>query len=318
MKGANLLWLQGCGCTGDTISFLNITQPGIITALESLGIRLVWHPLIRMEEDALHRCIKGDIRVDILCVEGAVPLGPDKTGRYFILKDRPFKDWVIDLAGVAGFTIGIGTCASFGGVVASGSNPTSSCGLQFTRRVKGGLLGKEYRSRSGFEVINIPGCPVHPDWLKETLEACIRGELSKEALDPFNRPKVFYGKLAHHGCPRNEYYEFKASALEYTQCGCMFEYLGCKGTLCESDCNERLWCGRTGSCTRGGFPCIACTSPDFPDAQVPYFETRKMGDIPVTMPRDVPRAWYIGITSLARLATPKRLKDQATSSPGRC
>jgi Ni,Fe-hydrogenase I small subunit len=83
--------------------------------------------------------------------------------------------------------------------------------------------------------------------------------------------------------------------------------------LCESDCNERMWLGRTGSCTRGGFPCIACTLPDFPDASVPFFETRKIGEVPVTLPLDVPKAWYVGMANLAKLATPERLKKNAIS-----
>ncbi len=111
---------------------------------------------------------------------------------------------------------------------------------------------------------------------------------------------------------KNEFYEFKASAVKFSQQGCLFEFLGCKGTLCESDCNERLWLGRTGSCTRGGFPCIACTSPKFPDAQRPYFTTRKVGEIPVTLPRDVPKAWFIGISGLSKAACPMRLKKKCS------
>ena len=162
-------------------------------------------------------------------------------------------------------------------------------------------------------MINIPGCPAHPDWMVETLLSLSSGELRPEDLDRYQRPKVFYGKLAHHACPRNEYYEFKASAQMYSQQGCLFENLGCKATQCESDCNERLWLGRTGSCTRGGFPCISCTSPKFPDGFVPFFETRKIGDIPTTLPLDVPKAWYVGISGLAKLACPERVKVNAVS-----
>jgi Ni,Fe-hydrogenase I small subunit len=180
---------------------------------------------------------------------------------------------------------------------------------------KGGFLGKGFCSSSGFEVINIPGCPCHPDWIVETLVAILTDRFRPTDLDQYNRPKTFYAKLAYHGCPRNEFYEFKASAQQYTHQGCMFEHLGCKGTLCESDCNERLWLGRTGSCTRGGFPCIRCTSPEFPDGSVPYFETLKIGEIPVTLPFDVPKAWYVGLAGLAKMATPRRLKEKATLPP---
>jgi Ni,Fe-hydrogenase I small subunit len=175
------------------------------------------------------------------------------------------------------------------------------------------LLGADYRARAGLPAVNVPGCPAHPDWIIGTLWALRANRLDEADLDRFNRPRAFYGKLAHHACPRNEYYEFKASATAYSQQGCLFENLGCKGTLCESDCNERLWLARTGSCTRGGFPCLSCTSPVFPDGFVPFFETAKIGGIPTSLPLDVPKAWYVGISGLSKLACPERLRRNAVS-----
>jgi ferredoxin hydrogenase small subunit len=96
--------------------------------------------------------------------------------------------------------------------------------------------------------------------------------------------------------------------------GCLFEQLGCRGTQCESDCNIRLWLGRTGSCTRGGFPCIACTSQDFPVHDTRYFNTETIANVPKFLPKDVPKAWYIGMVGLAKMATPERVKIDAVSS----
>jgi Ni,Fe-hydrogenase I small subunit len=186
-------------------------------------------------------------------------------------------------------------------------------GLQYHRSEKGGLLGADYRGRAGLPVVNVPGCPALPDCIIGTLWALRGNRLAQADLDRFDRPRVFYGKLAHHACPRNEYYEFKASATAYSQQGCLFENLGCKGTLCESDCNERLWLARTGSCTRGGFPCLSCTSPAFPDGFVPFFETAKISGIPTSLPLDVPKAWYVGISGLSKLACPERLRRNAVS-----
>ena len=314
----NLLWLQSGGCNGDTISFLNAEQPHVLTALKMLDINLLWHPFLSLEigEDVgkiFDKCISRKTKLDVLIVEGAVICGPENSGKFFLFNGRPFREWIEKLAKVSQYTIAIGTCAAFGGIVAAGANFIEATGLQFLRKQKGGALGKDYVSGSGNPVVNVPGCPCHPDWIVETLMRLIMGKLGAGELDEFNRPKAFYKKLAHHGCPRNEFYEFKASATEYSQLGCLFEYLGCKGTLCESDCNERMWLGRTGSCTRAGFPCIACTSPDFPDSSVPFFETRKIGEVPVTLPLDVPKAWYVGMASLAKLATPERLKKNAVS-----
>lgn len=317
----NLLWLQGGSCSGDTMSFLNAEQPDIITAFRMLNVHLLWHPSLSLEigEDVigiLDDLIEGRKGLDILVVEGAIHLGPNKSGRYFMFHDRPFKDWILDLAKVCRYMLAIGTCASFGGIASAEPNPGDVTGLQFWGGRKGGLggfLGLDYVSKSGFPVINIPGCPAHPDWIMGTLTGLLLGKLKRDELDTLQRPKLFYGHLSHHGCERNEYYEFKASAEEYSQQGCMFEHLGCKGTICDADCNLRLWLGRTGSCTKGGFQCIACTSPDFPDGQRPYFETVKVAGIPVTLPREVPKAWYLGISGLSKAATPKRLKENAVS-----
>lgn len=313
-----LLWLQGASCGGDTISFLNSEQPSALSAFEMLDLQVLWHPFLSQEQGdeavgRLEAVIRGDTPLDLLVLEGAVPNGPDGSGRFFLFCGRPFRDWLLELSRKARSVMAIGTCAAFGGVLTAHDNVNEVSGLQFVNDRKGGLLGVDFVTPSGLPVVNVPGCPSHPDWIVETMTALLKGWLSPEDLDPFHRPKVFFSKLAHHGCPRNEYYEFKASAVRYSQQGCLFEFLGCKGTLCESDCNERLWLGRTGSCTRGGFPCISCTSPVFPDSQRPYFNTRKINEVPVTLPLDVPKAWYVGISGLSKLACPERLKKNAVS-----
>ncbi len=314
----NLLWLQGASCGGDTISFLNSEQPSALNAFKMLDINVVWHPFLSKEqgdevlkifEDILNK----KIPIHLLIIEGAIPLGPDDTGEFFLFHERPFKDWVMDFAHCSELIMAVGTCAAFGGVVTASNNINEMSGVQFFHNKEGGLLGRDFRSKKGWPVVNVPGCPSHPDWIVETMTALLKGWIKQSDLDKFHRPRVFFSKLAHHGCPKNEFYEFKASAVKFSQQGCLFEFLGCKGTLCESDCNERLWLGRTGSCTRGGFPCIACTSPFFPDKQRPYFTTRKVGDIPVTLPQDVPKAWFIGIAGMSKTACPERLKKNAVS-----
>jgi hypothetical protein len=117
-------------------------------------------------------------------------------------------------------------------------------------------------------VINIAGCPPHPDWITETLALLAHGQLGGSDLDDYGRPRFYADQLVHHGCPRNEYYEFKASAAKHSDQGCLMEQLGCKGTQAHADCNQRLWNGE-GSCLRGGFACICCTDPGFRGAGSP-------------------------------------------------
>jgi len=262
-------------------------------------------------DQVLDDCVEGKVHVDLLVVEGATYLAVPQSASW--TSQRPLTEWIRTIARLADYTVAAGTCASFGGIMACGRNPMGATGLQYYREEKGGLLGADYRSCAGLPIVNVPGCPAHPDWIIGTLWALRAHRLTQADLDRFNRPRAFYGKLAHHACPRNEYYEFKASAMAYSQQGCLFENLGCKGTLCESDCNERLWLARTGSCTRGGFPCLSCTSPVFPDRFAPFFETAKISDIPTSLPLDVPKAWYVGISGLSKLACPERLRRNAVS-----
>lgn len=315
----NLLCLHGLGCGGDTISLLNAEDPDLLTALEMLDINIAWHPSISLEkgDDVRQICAdfaSGKRSLDLFIVEGAVPTGPDGSGRIYEFLDRAFIEWVRDLASVAEYTIAVGTCAASGGIPSAAPNPAGASGLQFVQGKKGGILGEGYRSRSGFPVINIPGCPSHPDWILESLYLIATGKLLPEHLDYANRPAHFFNSLAHHACPRNEFYEFKASAEEFGQMGCLFEHLGCRGTQCESDCNIRLWLGRTGSCTRAGYPCISCTSQNFPLPDTNYFKTETIAGIPKALPKDVPKAWYIGMVGLAKMATPERLKVNAISA----
>ena len=83
----------------------------------------------------------------------------------------------------------------------------------------------------------------------------------------------------HHGCPRNEYYEYKASAEKPSDLGCMMEHMGCLGTQARADCNTRLWNG-SGSCLRGGYACINCTAPDFHEPGHAFDRTPKIAGIP--------------------------------------
>ena len=174
------------------------------------------------------------------------------------LTGLPMMTWIERLAAVAGLVVAVGSCAAWGGISAGGDNPTEACGLQYEDEHPGGLLGREFRSAGGLPVVNVAGCPTHPGWVVETFMALAAGELRPGDLDSLQRPRFYADQLVHHGCTRNEYYEFKASALKPSDLGCMMENLGCKGTQAHADCNSRLWNGE-GSCTRGSYACISCT-----------------------------------------------------------
>jgi NiFe hydrogenase small subunit HydA len=312
-----ILWLQSAGCGGCTMSMMCAENPGIFDILDEFGLELLWHPTLSEatgdEVSALlDSILAGERKLDILCFEGSVLRGPKGTGRYHIMAGtgRPMLDWVKELAAIAEYTVAVGTCAAFGGITSAGGNPSDACGLQYDGNVEGGALGRAYRSRAGLPVINVAGCPTHPNWVMETLMMIAEGGLGEGDLDRLRRPRFYADHLVHHGCPRNEFYEYKASAEELSDLGCMMEHLGCLGTQAHADCNTRTWNGE-GSCTRGGYPCINCTAPEFEEPGHVFTQTPKIGGVPVGLPTDMPKAWFIALASLSKAATPRRLRDNA-------
>ncbi len=313
----NLLWLQSGGCGGCTLSLLGAESPDLLTALGAAGIKLLYHPtLSEAGGEDLQRLVEdissGRTALDILCLEGAVIQGPDGTGLFHRLAgaDQPMRDLIAQLASLAGQVLAVGSCAAFGGITSAGDNPTQACGLQFDQENPGGLLGDGFRSAGGLPVVNIAGCPTHPNWVIETLIQIAGGQLYEEDLDPLRRPRSYADHLVHHACPRNEYYEFKASAAKPSDLGCLMENMGCLGTQAHADCNTRLWNGE-GSCLRGGYACINCTAPGFEEPDESFTRTRKIAGIPVGLPTDMPKAWFVALSSLSKAATPLRLKENA-------
>jgi ferredoxin hydrogenase small subunit len=315
----NLLWLQAAGCGGCTMSLLCAEDPNALDLLAGAGIKILWHPTLSeatgAEVTALLAGIEaGELPLDILCVEGSIARGPMGTGRFNMLggTGRSLLDWVASLAPRARHVVAVGTCATFGGVTAAGSNPSDAVGLQYDGALAGAALPSTFRDPSGLPVINISGCPVHPDWVTETLMLLASGALGPADLDDYARPRFYADHLVHHACSKNEFYEYKASAETLGQMGCMMENLGCVGTQAVGDCNIRTWNG-AGSCTRAGYPCINCTAPEFEEPHHAFTETPKIAGIPVGLPTDMPKAWFMALASLSKAATPKRIAENAVS-----
>jgi Ni,Fe-hydrogenase I small subunit len=309
------------------MSLLNAESPDLYSTLRHNHIELLWHPSLSEACDnefiqLLQSIESGERRLDALCLEGSVMMGPNGSGRFHLLSgsNRPMFDVIQNLAQHARYTLAIGSCAAFGGITMTDPNPAEACGLQYDGQTIGGLLGKDWISSAGLPVINVAGCPTHPNWVVETLIELSQGELDLAQLDSLKRPRSYTNHLVHHGCPRNEFYEYKASASQPSQQGCLMEHLGCLGTQARADCNTRLWNGE-GSCLRGGYACINCTAPEFEEPGHCFTETPKIAGIPVGLPIDMPKAWFVALASLAKAATPKRLKINAAAdhirvSPG--
>lgn len=315
----NLVWLQAAGCGGCTMSLLCAEDPDVFDALAGAGISVLWHPALSLASGAevramLDGIVAGEIALDLLCVEGAIARGPRGTGRFQMLSGtgRSMLDWVADLAPRARHVVAVGSCAAFGGVTTAGGNPSDATGLQYDGSHPGGVLPPGFRGAAGLPVVNVAGCPTHPGWVLETLMLLAAGDLGAADLDGYARPRFYADHLVHHGCARNEFYEYKASARSLSERGCMMEHLGCIGTQAVGDCNIRPWNG-AGSCTSGGYPCINCTAPEFEDPRHSFTETPKIAGIPVGLPTDMPKAWFMALASLSKAATPDRLARNAVS-----
>jgi len=315
----NVLWLQSAGCGGCTMSLLCAEDPNVFDLLADGGVSFLWHPSFSEATGSevlrlLQSIESGAQPLDVLAFEGSIVTGPRGTGRFHMLAGtgRSMLDWVRSLAPLARDVVAVGTCAAYGGMTSAGGNPTGATGLQFEGQLAGGALDASFRARSGRSVINIAGCPTHPGWVAETLLLLAEDRLTEADLDDFGRPRFYADHLVHHACSKNEFYEYKASARELSQLGCMMEHLGCVGTQAVGDCNIRAWNGE-GSCTRAGYPCIACTSPEFEEPRHPFTQTPTIAGIPIGLPSDMPKAWFMALASLSKAATPRRIGVNATS-----
>jgi uptake hydrogenase small subunit len=319
MRPLNLVWLQSGGCGGCTMSLLCSEARDLLGTLADAGLNVLWHPALSEATGAealaiLEACADGETPLDVLCLEGAVLRGPGGTGRFHVLSGtgQPMMEWVRRLAARARRVVAIGTCAAYGGMTSAGENLVDACGLQYDGEAAGGLLGEGWRDAEGLPVVNVAGCPPHPAWIVETLVSLSLGALGAGDLDALGRPRSYADQLVHHGCPRNEFYEFKASAEKPSDLGCLMENMGCKATQAHADCNLRLWNG-SGSCLRGGFACINCTAPGFEEPGHAFSTTPKLAGIPIALPTDMPKAWFVALAALSKSATPRRVRDNATA-----
>jgi len=305
----NLYWLQSGSCSGDSMSMLTC-ECNFFQFLELNNIELLYHASLSTISYTEHKKLLDDILcdkkdLDILCIEGNVVQGPNKTGMFDTFMGKPKKDLIEKLAKKAEYVIAVGTCASFGGF-GSHDNEMDGIGLQFHHNKKGGFLGENFVAKSGYPVINLPGCPIHPKSLSVLLEEIVIG--MDIELTQLNSIDEIYNFTVHQGCTRNEYHEYKVEENNFGERGCMFFHLGCKGPTTNSACNKYLW-NEVNSKTRAGVPCFGCSRPDFPQSYA-FFETPNIVDTPIELPKGVDRAHYLAYKDMAAAAAPKRLKNR--------
>ncbi|MEZ0336780.1 MAG: Ni/Fe hydrogenase [Aquificaceae bacterium] len=282
-----VLWIQRLSCCGNTHSFLNYEN------WESLlkSVEFIYHPSLSLEpqDRVIERILETGEDIDLLVLEGAVRCDDEEIKR---------------LCQRALFVMAVGNCAVYGNIPALSDQ--NICGLSYRFKERGGLLGGDFLSKGGLPVINLSGCPAHPEWIATTMLMLAEG--IRPELDQWGRPLAFYSSLTHWGCTRNEYFEWKVEAEELgSKKGCLFYHFGCRGPLSYSSCNQILWNG-VNSKTRAGTPCFGCTEYDFP--RIGLWETKQYAGIPAELPIGVSKRSYIMLSGVAKMFAPDRLKDE--------
>ncbi len=334
--GLPVIWLQGSGCTGCSVSLLNSIYYTTVDDLLLNKLDLEYHPNVMaaaggsalsaaatarptfpqlnnlneewlIDSPGLSNDLDGNGVVNFLdyarlakrgfalIVEGAIPTGAN--GAYCeIGENLTMVDAMRKYATAANAIIAVGSCAAFGGIPAATPNPT------------GAMSVKNALSYLGIQkpVINIPGCPMHPDWLVGTVIDILGGQ--NVNLDSNGRPTKYFGTLVHDNCPNlssfNTNYSGQLSHAGNQAClachantdthvpnprslgtaGCLFA-LGCKGRLSHGDCPTRKWNNPAQNtagvnwCVGAGSPCIGCTEPNFPDGMDPFYQLGGSGII---------------------------------------
>ncbi len=257
------IWLECDTCVGDYFSFLNTLHPDVQQVLFQM-IEMHYSNSLMVAEGGmainyLEKIAEERYGDYILVVEGTVPTADN--GCYSLIGHRPNGEAITDLDAVrwlakgAKYILAAGTCASFGGPYAADPNPTGS---------------KAVHEVIDEQVINVPGCPVHPDWIVGTLSHVILYGVPD--LDAYNRPTLFYGQTIHDKCPRRADFEEGVFAAKPGDSGCLYK-IGCKGPVTYSDCPTRQWIGdHTNWPVEANTPCIGCVAPGFPDRMAPFFK----------------------------------------------
>jgi hydrogenase small subunit len=277
-----VIWLIGSSCTGCSVSFLNrisdkTGEPATVTDVVAGAINLVYHPVIMASagETAVASLKQAYNRGNyVLVLEGAIPtaFGGHACVVYsYGNEEVTFQQAAIELSSRAAAVVCVGTCASFGGIPAAGSNPTQAMGVQ-------PIIGRP--------TINISGCPANPDWVVWAVVQLLLG--NSPELDADGRPTALYTtgftgaaepSWIHDKCPRNPNSTGTPFATMFGENGHCLQNLGCRGPMTKSRC-KAAWNGIGGHvlgqtspghwCIGVNAPCHGCVEKTFPGPESFY------------------------------------------------
>ena len=317
LKSTNVIWIQASGCSGCSVSTLNYynienkTDIGSVVLggadeLKDNFVNFRFQPTLMAGQGyvAMQSLNDAAQKPFVLVVEGGIPLkddgfyaevGMDSTNTHGITILEHMKE----LAPKAVAIIALGSCATWGGVPAAKPNPTEIQNIDdFVKQQK-----------INVPVINIPGCPSHPDWLLLSIATILIDGLDALELDKLRRPKAFFWRTCHDQCPRRGQFRSAKFATHLSSPeGCLY-LLGCRAPEAHGDCPSRTWNNKGRWCVDCGAPCIACTEPSFPDNGPLYLKMNLWN------PMNTVTLGLFGVAAVgigaAFISSRKKKKDQA-------
>ena len=280
-KKTTVVWFTAISCNGNTHSLLSANSSRFELFLNSFDF--IYHPSLTIDK-SLEDILNQEEKIDFLLIEGSISSHKD----FFTICDDSTFNHFNKLASKANYIIAVGSCASYGGVHSKFVQNDDICSINEA-------INKDILENLKHKIVNLTGCPVHPEWILQTLFTL--KTFGKIVLDEVGRPIELYGSLAHHGCTKNEYFEWKVEGGFGQKEGCLFYDQGCRGPMTHSSCNKILW-NDISSKTRVGMPCIGCTEMDFPRNDM--LETKKNIGIPHEVPLGISKRAYLSMTGVAK------------------
>lgn len=298
-----VIWLQGQSCSGCSVSLLNSVKTTTIDDILLNTINLEYHSTLIVaagdlalsgafgshpnvselaafshewlaEGENLTFDYSGDGRVNLadfnklcnqgftLVVEGSIPTGAD--GLYCEIGGHvTMEEAFTTLSQKADQIVAVGACACYGGIPGANPNPTGA-------KSAGQMLTQLGLSKP---LINIPGCPVHPNWFVETLIKVLAGQ--SITLDSKGRPSDIFGSGENQRIHARCEFRGREEANQLGQSGCL-EDLGCKGKRTWANCPVLKWNSPGPNqngvnwCIGARTPCYGCVEPSFPDGMTPF------------------------------------------------
>jgi hydrogenase small subunit len=256
-----VVWLNLGSCTGCTESLAQTDSPDIASVvLDVLSLDYA-ETLMAAAGSPAGQALKNAIAKGghIVIVEGAVMTG--QGGNVLRIAGRTGTELLREVCEQARSVIAVGSCAVDGGWVKARPNPAGAKGVLDEL--------PDLRER----LINIPTCPVNPEWIVATLVSLLMlGRFP--ALDDRRRPVLMFGQTIHDLCPRRGHFsngEFveRFGYPEERFGWCLYK-MGCKGPTTFTNCPTVRWNRRASWCVESGSPCIGCGSPNWVDANAPF------------------------------------------------